>query len=72
MASDRRALHAYLSKDAHKAWHSFAASHGVSVSALLEALGQELETASDPSLPVGSADLVASARSVDAERRKRS
>ncbi|MFT7601732.1 MAG: hypothetical protein ACI8TP_004693, partial [Acidimicrobiales bacterium] len=34
----RKALHAYVSDDAHDQWHGFAAEQGVSVSAILEAL----------------------------------
>jgi hypothetical protein len=64
----RKALHAYLSDDAHETWHAVAADHGVSVSALLEALAADL--ASERS----HADLeavVRRARRVDAERRRR-
>jgi len=38
----RKALHAYVSDDAHDHWHGFAAEQGVSVSAILEALAPEL------------------------------
>jgi hypothetical protein len=67
----RKALHAYLSDDAHEAWHDRAAEHGVSVSALLESIAQYI--ADDPaSDDFGSgADIIRSARSIDTERRRR-
>ncbi len=73
MSDDRRALHAYLSREAHDAWHDFAAEQGVSVSGLLEASGLEL-------VPVVSGkakprkehvELVDAARRIDAARRRR-
>ncbi len=64
--TDRRALHAFLSADAHDQWHDFAASQGASVSAILEALAPELENA------VGPIDrVVKAARRIDADRRRR-
>lgn len=63
----RRAIHAYLSNDAHEAWHDFAAQHGVSVSGLLEAYGQSIE-----SLPKAQVEaLVKETRKIDATRRRR-
>jgi hypothetical protein len=41
MAPTRKAIHAYLSPEAHDAWHDFAAENGVSVSGLLEAIASE-------------------------------
>lgn len=41
-ASVRRALHAYLDRQAHEAWHEFAVARGVSVSALVEVIGRDL------------------------------
>jgi hypothetical protein len=64
----RKALHAYLSDEAHEIWHAVAADHGVSVSALLEALAADL--ASDHSHADFEA-VVRRARRVDAERRRR-
>jgi hypothetical protein len=67
--SRRKALHAYLSDEAHETWHTVAADHGVSVSALLEALAAELpRVGTDADGPVG---IVRRARRVDAERRRR-
>lgn len=65
----RKALHAYLTDEAHETWHRVAAEHGVSVSALLEAMserlgsGDEADPAMDP--------IVHRARQIDAERRRR-
>lgn len=73
MSDERRALHAYLSREAHDAWHDFAAEQGVSVSGLLEAYGQELA----PVVNEGKQPrqdhlaLVDSARRIDAKRRRR-
>jgi hypothetical protein len=69
----RKAIHAYLSPEAHDAWHDFAAEHGVSVSGLLEAIANEWATRlaqGEPALP-DEDRLVRSARRVDAERRRR-
>lgn len=67
----RKALHAYLSDEAHDAWHDRAAAHGVSVSALLESIAQYI--AKDPeSDDFGQgADIIRTARSIDTERRRR-
>lgn len=70
----RKALHAYVSDDAHEQWHGFAAEQGVSVSAVLEALAPELdlETA-DGSEPLNDRldGVVRAARKIDAQRRRR-
>lgn len=72
--SQRKALHAYLSDDAHDKWHHFAAREGVSVSAVLEALAYELDpessTAAAP-LRDRLVEVVALARRTDASRRRR-
>lgn len=67
--SERRAIHAYVSDDAHDQWHGFAATQGVSVSAILEALAGNLAT-----IDHGVADLddvVTAARRIDTKRRRR-
>jgi len=68
----RRALHAYLSNEAHDAWHDFAAEHGVSVSALLEVLSAPLNN--DLEVPIVDVlnDVIPAARATDASRRRRS
>ena len=73
MAEKRRALHAYLSADAHEAWHEFAADQGVSVSGLLEAYGRQLaDVVSGRSRATKEhTGLVDSARRIDAARRRR-
>ena len=72
--NQRKALHAYLSDDAHEQWHSFAAQEGVSVSAVLEALASELDYSSSTSeAPIRERlnEVVAIARRTDATRRRR-
>jgi hypothetical protein len=69
----RRAIHAFVSVEAHEQWHDFAAAEGVSVSALIEAFAPELN---DPELgkePVFRRleAVVGSARAIDASRRRR-
>lgn len=76
MAQDnsRKALHAYVSDDAHDQWHGFAAEQGVSVSAVLEALAPELDFDADrepADLASRLAQVVKSARRIDADRRRR-
>jgi len=73
MSSTRKAIHAYLSPEAHDAWHDFAAENGVSVSGLLEAIAHEWasrKARGEPVLPDEDA-LVKTARRVDADRRRR-
>jgi hypothetical protein len=73
MAETRKAIHAYVSEDAHSSWELFAEENGVSVTGLIEALGhaiaREIATTRDPT------DVrqgwVKEARRVDALRRKR-
>lgn len=70
----RKALHAYVSDDAHDHWHGFAADQGVSVSAILEALAPELNVDLDMTQDqVGQRlnTVVKSARKIDAARRRR-
>ncbi|MCP4087711.1 MAG: hypothetical protein GY745_22090 [Actinomycetia bacterium] len=72
MTKQRKALHAYVTADAHNQWHDFAAENGVSVSAILEALAPELD--SDP-IGAGSGrmdQIIKLARRIDAQRRRRS
>ncbi len=70
----RKALHAYVSDDAHDHWHGFAAEQGVSVSAILEALAPELDLEANVSREeIGTRlnTVVKSARQIDARRRRR-
>jgi hypothetical protein len=62
----RKALHAYVSDEAHDSWHEAAAEHGVSVSAILEALAPIVDR-----LMVDEPYLARNARKVDAARRRR-
>lgn len=68
----RKAIHAYLTNEAHDSWHDFAAENGVSVSGLLEAIAQDWAD----KLKSGKASketeaLIKEARRVDAVRRRR-
>jgi hypothetical protein len=64
----RRALHAYLSDEAHETWHDVAGRLGCSVSAMLETMTTTLPDED----PDGSlANVVKQARRIDAERRRR-
>lgn len=73
--SGRKALHAYVSDDAHDQWHGFAAEQGVSVSAVLEALAPELDLEGDQpdakDLTERLSSVVKTARQIDAQRRRR-
>ncbi|HEY5155273.1 MAG TPA: hypothetical protein VIJ47_11100 [Acidimicrobiales bacterium] len=73
MAESRKAIHAFLTPASHEAWHEMAAEHGVSVSALIEALAQDWadrKQGSEFDLPEIDA-LSRSARRIDASRRRR-
>lgn len=73
MADTRKAIHAYLSPEAHGAWHEFAAEHGVSVSGLLEAIGAEWheKMAANKLDSSEYESLTRAARKIDAQRRRR-
>ncbi len=64
----RKALHAYLSDEAHETWHALAAEYGVSVSGLLEAMAPDL-VAKGASTRYDAT--IKRARKVDVERRRR-
>jgi len=66
--TNRKALHAYVSDQAHDQWHEFAAKQGVSVSAMIEALAPAFDRADDEQF----ASMVTAARKIDAQRRRRS
>ena len=70
--SSRKALHAYVTDDAHELWHGFAAEQGVSVSAILEAMAPGLtepDLKLNPSLELD--EIVSEARRIDSARRRR-
>ena len=71
----RRALHAYLSPEAYAAWLEAADAIGVTLSGLLEALGQDLAVHA-PSSKDGTKhprwdEIVTNARNIDVSRRRR-
>ena len=73
MADNRKAIHAYLTPEAHDRWHEFAAEQGVSVSGLLEAIAQDWHERllGIDDLPDEVSRLTKSARRIDATRRRR-
>ena len=67
-----RAVHAYLSDDAHATWQDVSTDFGVSVSGLIEAMGIDLTRPADQRILTPDLDLlVRRARNVDAARRRR-
>jgi hypothetical protein len=73
MADARKAIHAYLTPEAHDRWHDFAAEQGVSVSGLLEAIARDWKEQLDGGADVPSEveQLAKTARRIDAARRRR-
>jgi hypothetical protein len=67
----RRALHAYLSDDAHDTWHQVAADLGCSVSAMLEAMANDFEGQDQNGNRARVEAIVKKARRIDADRRRR-
>lgn len=69
---ERLAVHAYLSLEAHDSWRNFSDENGVSVSALLEALGLTLkaEMAVQDPLTIRQ-DWIRAGRRIDVARRRR-
>jgi hypothetical protein len=67
-----RAVHAYLSDEAHATWQEVSTEFGVSVSGLIEAMGIDLTRPADQRILTPDLDqLVKRARTVDAARRRR-
>jgi hypothetical protein len=67
----RRALHAYLSDDAHDTWHQVAADLGCSVSAMLEAMAGDFDGRDESGSRARVEAIVKKARRIDADRRRR-
>jgi hypothetical protein len=65
----RTALHALISHKAHEHWHELAGEHGTTVSALLEALTEDLDQLLDDDRP---GSLIRRARVEMARRNRRS
>lgn len=72
--SDRQALHVLLSPDAQQGLRTFAESNGISLSAMLEAIGALMADgqAADARVNEVAETIVARARGIDASRRTRS
>lgn len=76
MAEQRRALHAYLTDEAHDTWHRVADEAGVTLSGLVEALAMDFAEIPPDGTGDGSGyprwpEIVRSARRIDAQRRRR-
>lgn len=70
--TERQALHAYLSPEAHAAWQQFGEANGVSLTGLLEALGLELAHELEDIEPEDLRQVwVKTGRRIDADRRRR-
>jgi hypothetical protein len=68
----RRAIHAYISEDAHEALHYFAEENGISVTGLIEGIAQELTQELESAEPDEVRQpLVKLARRIDAANRRR-
>jgi hypothetical protein len=67
-----RAVHAYLSDEAHETWQEVAAEYGVSVSGLIEAIGLDLKSqTTEPVIADRLPGLIKLGRRIDADRRRR-
>jgi hypothetical protein len=64
--ADRHALHASISDRAYDNWQTFITDQGISVAAALEAIGRRL-----PEGRLELDEIVAAARRIDADRRRR-
>ncbi len=60
-----------LSDEARDLWTEFAARHGVSVSALLEAMALSMTARADTPLTPEQRAVIEEARAIDVERRRR-
>lgn len=69
MPSDRPTLSASVDEDTLDTWHDFCAAHGVTISALVEAIGRQLDPRVRP--PRFLAEAIKAARRIQAERRDR-
>lgn len=67
MNRDTRGLSVKLSLEAHKGWKSWSRIRGVSVTSLMEAIGQVM-----PGDDLNEERIVGRAREIDADRRSRS
>lgn len=73
---ERKAIHAYLTERSHSSIHDFCSESGVSVSGLLEAIGEAIPVAvqaedADDNPVLYLDEIVKRSRKVDAERRRR-
>lgn len=75
--AERKAIHAYLSPEAHDIWHNYAEEEGVSVSGLLEVMATDMLAldleSGDGQLSIRNLlpRATKAARKLDAQRRRR-
>lgn len=69
MAKGRKAVHAYLTSEAHQHWQHAAQAWGVSVSALVESIASELDQI-ESLFENGDPTIVRNARRIDSRRRR--
>lgn len=69
--NQKKALHAYVSEDAHDCWHDFAAENGATVSAILESLAPALNSQAETPFRARLEEVISEARRTDAKRRRR-
>lgn len=70
MNAVRKALHAYLSEEAHDAWHRFAEDNGVSLSAVLTALGTSLADTTEMTTGQKLDSVITQAENAEREKRR--
>lgn len=66
----RKALHAYLSEEAHDAWHQFAEDNDVSLSAVLTAFGPALADQREITMGQKLESVVAQAHAMQRDKRR--
>jgi hypothetical protein len=68
----RKNLHVKLTDESYEAWHGFAAANGVSVTAIVEAMGERFAAVNNGTqLAPAGAEMVTRAREIDEARRRR-
>lgn len=71
MTDDRATLYASVSRESYTAWRDLAAEHGVTLAALVDALGPRLRETPGPDLPQLFVGAIEEARAISAQRRSR-
>jgi hypothetical protein len=66
--ADRKALHVYIDPNVHAAWRSYCREVGVTITALVQAIGENLDDLIDPAGGAG-AVVIERAREIADDRR---